>query len=58
VSDPARKLRRDINAYSASAKPIHWKYSDPTRRIAVTVSLQYAVSSSQIVIVVPYVNGS
>ena len=33
VSDLARKLRRYINAYSASARPIQWKYSDPTRRI-------------------------
>jgi hypothetical protein len=29
VSDLARKLRRYINAYSANARPIHWKYSDP-----------------------------
>jgi transposase len=33
VKDLARKLRRYINAYSANAKPILWKYSDPTRRI-------------------------
>ena len=33
VPELARKLRRYINAYSAQAKPIHWKYSDPTRRI-------------------------
>lgn len=33
VSDLARKLRRYINAYSANARPFHWKYSDPTRRI-------------------------
>jgi transposase len=33
VKDFARKLRRYINAYSANAKPIQWKYSDPTRRI-------------------------
>jgi transposase len=33
VTDLARKLRRYINAYSASARPIHWKYSDPSRRI-------------------------
>jgi transposase len=33
VPDLARKLRRYINAYSAQAKPIQWKYSDPTRRI-------------------------
>jgi hypothetical protein len=29
ISDLARKLRRDINAYSANARPIRWKYSDP-----------------------------
>jgi transposase len=33
VSDLARKLRRYINAYSAAARPIQWKYSDPTRRV-------------------------
>jgi transposase len=33
VKDLARKLRRYINAYSANAKPIQCKYSDPTRRI-------------------------
>jgi transposase len=33
VSDLARKLRRYINAYSANARPIKWKYSDTTRRI-------------------------
>jgi len=33
VQDLARKLRRYINAYSANAKPIRWRYSDPTRRI-------------------------
>lgn len=33
VRDLARKLRRYINAYSANAKPIRWKYSDVTRRI-------------------------
>ena len=33
VSDLARKLRRYINAYSANARPIRWKYSDPTRRL-------------------------
>jgi transposase len=33
VKDLARKLRRYINAYSANAKPIQWKYADPTRRI-------------------------
>jgi transposase len=33
VSDLAHKLRRYINAYSANAHPIQWKYSDPSRRI-------------------------
>lgn len=33
VPDLARKLRRYINAYSAAARPIRWKYSDPTRRL-------------------------
>jgi len=26
-------LRRKINAYSADAQPIQWKYPDPSRRI-------------------------
>jgi transposase len=33
TTDLARKLRRYINAYSKNAKPIRWKYSDPSRRI-------------------------
>jgi transposase len=33
VPDLARKLRRYINAYSANAQPIRWKYSDVTHRI-------------------------
>ena len=33
VTDLALKIRRYIKAYSANAKPIQWKYSDPTRRI-------------------------
>jgi transposase len=33
VKDLARKIRQYIKAYSANAKPIQWKYSDPTRRI-------------------------
>jgi transposase len=33
VKDLARKIKRYINAYSANAKPIQWKYSDPNRRI-------------------------
>ena len=33
VPDLARKLRRYINAYSADARPIQWKYSNPRCRI-------------------------
>lgn len=33
VKDLARRIKRYINAYSANAKPIQWKYSDPNRRI-------------------------
>ena len=33
VPDLARKLRRYINAYSANAPPIRWKYSDVTHHI-------------------------
>jgi transposase len=33
VTDLARKLRRYINAYSANARPIRWKYSDVNHRI-------------------------
>jgi transposase len=33
VPDLARKLRRYINAYSAAARPIRWKYSDVSHRI-------------------------
>ena len=33
VPDLARKLRRYINAYSANAHPIRWKYSNPSRRL-------------------------
>jgi transposase len=33
VPDLAGKLRRYINAYSVNARPIKWKYSDPTRRV-------------------------
>jgi hypothetical protein len=34
VTDLARELRRYINAYSANARPIRWKYSDPSRRLS------------------------
>jgi len=33
VHDLARKIKRYLKAYSANAKPIQWKYSDPARRI-------------------------
>jgi transposase len=33
VKDLSRKIRRYIKAYTANAKPILWKYSDPNRRI-------------------------
>ncbi|HEV2380379.1 MAG TPA: hypothetical protein VG206_11360 [Terriglobia bacterium] len=33
VTDLARKLRRYLNAYSASAQPIRWKYSEVRHRI-------------------------
>ncbi|MEZ5352890.1 MAG: IS630 family transposase [Bryobacteraceae bacterium] len=34
VADLARKLMRFIRAYSKVARPIKWKYNDPSRRIA------------------------
>ena len=33
VRDLARKLMRYIRAYSATARPFHWKYSDVRRRV-------------------------
>jgi transposase len=33
VADLGNKLRRYIRAYSISAKPFRWTYTDPTRRI-------------------------
>jgi len=33
TADLARKLRRYINAYSKTAKPIRWRYDNPSRRI-------------------------
>ena len=33
VADLRNKLRRYIRAYSKSAKPFRWTYTDPTRRI-------------------------
>jgi transposase len=33
VADLGRKLRKYIRAYSKSAQPFRWTYSDPTRRI-------------------------
>lgn len=34
TSDLARKIRRYIDRYNRSAKPVRWTYRDPTRRIA------------------------
>jgi transposase len=42
VPDLARKLRRYINAYSANARPIQWKYSDPPVASTITISLRQA----------------
>ena len=33
VADLARKLMRYIRAYSKTARPFNWKYSDPRRRV-------------------------
>jgi transposase len=33
VSDLRRKIMRYIRLYGKPAKPFHWKYTDPTRRI-------------------------
>jgi transposase len=33
VADLGNKLRKYIRAYSKSAKPFRWTYTDPTRRI-------------------------
>ena len=46
--DLARKLRSYINASSANAQPIRWKYSDVTRRIVVTIWLRQATSFGKI----------
>ena len=43
VPDLARKLRRYINAYSANARPIRWKYSTPPAVCALTNSLRNGV---------------
>jgi transposase len=42
VPDLARKLRRYINAYSANARPIQWKYSDLPAAYALTNSMRQA----------------
>jgi transposase len=34
VADLGRKLRKYIRAYSTSARPFRWTYTDPTRRIS------------------------
>lgn len=33
VADLGNKLRKYIGAYSKSARPFRWTYTDPTRRI-------------------------
>ena len=33
VADLGNKLRKYIRAYSKSAKPFRWTYTDPSRRI-------------------------
>ena len=39
VNDLARQIRRYIRHYNDVAKPIRWKYSDPTRRITGSTSV-------------------
>jgi transposase len=39
VSDLARQIRRYIRHYNHVAKPIRWKYRDPTRRITGSTSV-------------------
>ncbi|HET6958491.1 MAG TPA: transposase, partial [Vicinamibacterales bacterium] len=39
VNDLARQIRRYIRHYNDVAKPIRWKYSDPTRRIIGSTSV-------------------
>jgi transposase len=39
VKDLARQIRRYIRHYNDVAKPIRWKYSDPTRRITGSTSV-------------------
>ncbi len=38
VADLARKLRKYIHAYRASAKPFRWTYTDASRRIRSAVT--------------------
>jgi transposase len=53
VKDLPSKFRRYINAYSANAKPIQWRYSDSTRRIRSNVVFCHTpLAVSQIVIVI------
>jgi hypothetical protein len=35
VADLARKLRKYIEAYTKSAKPFRWTYTDPQKRIRI-----------------------
>jgi len=40
VPDLARQIRRYIRHYNDVAKPIRWKYADPTRRITGSTSVR------------------
>ena len=40
VKDLARQIRRYIRHYNDVAKPIRWKYADPTRRITGSTSVR------------------
>jgi len=33
VADPGKEVRKHIRAYSQSAEPFRWAYTDPKRRI-------------------------
>jgi hypothetical protein len=35
VADLARKLRKYIEAYAKSAKPLRWTHTDPQKRIRI-----------------------
>src|SRR5439155_26707557 len=43
VNDLARQIRRYIRHYNDVAKPIRWKYADPTRRITGSTSARTGI---------------